>query len=126
MPVYDYLQYGSGPPGSVGTQTFMMNWLDETSGIYTTPQGSGLYCTEQDCMTATGCGPYTCSPPPGGCPPGQNWVGMPTCSCQTPMGPRPIDPVIEPPSPKQIEPDTKKDLKDTLKEIFQRRAGIKK
>ena len=59
MPMYDYLQYGSGPPGSVGTTTFMMNWLTkDSSGVYTTPQGSGLYCSEQQCMNETGCSAY--------------------------------------------------------------------
>tara|TARA_R110000765_G_scaffold133393_1_gene232178 strand:- start:501 stop:2345 length:1845 start_codon:yes stop_codon:yes gene_type:complete len=60
MPMYDYLQYGSGPPGSVGTTTFMMNWLTkDSSGVYTTPQGSGLYCSEQQCMNETGCSAYS-------------------------------------------------------------------
>tara|TARA_B100001094_G_scaffold288836_1_gene305325 strand:- start:1855 stop:4779 length:2925 start_codon:yes stop_codon:yes gene_type:complete len=59
MPVYDYLQYGSGPPGSVGTQTFMMNWLTKVGSTFQTPQGSDLYCTEQDCMNATGCSAYS-------------------------------------------------------------------
>ena len=61
MPMYDYLQYGSGPPGSVGTTTFMMNWLikDVSSGIFTTGQGSGLYCSEQQCMNESGCTAYS-------------------------------------------------------------------
>ena len=59
MPMYDYLQYGSGPPGSVGTQTYMMNWLIKTGNTFQTPQGSDLYCTEQQCMTATGCSAYS-------------------------------------------------------------------
>ena len=59
MPVYDYLQYGSGPPGSVGTQTFMMNWLTKVGSTFQTPQGSDLYCTEQQCMAATGCSAYS-------------------------------------------------------------------
>ena len=59
MPVYDYLQYGSGPQGSVGTQTFMMNWLTKVGNVFQTPQGSDLYCSEQDCMNATGCSAYS-------------------------------------------------------------------
>ena len=61
MPVYDYLQFGSGPPGSTGTQAFMMGWL--VPGIIgqtnQTPQGSDLYCTEQDCMAQSGCSAYS-------------------------------------------------------------------
>ena len=91
MPIYDYLQYGSGPPNSVGTESFMMGWLNETNGVYTTPQGSDLYCTEQDCMSATGCSAYSCAPPASGCPQGQTFVPFPTCQCQTPSKAEPKD-----------------------------------
>ena len=37
----------------------MMNWLIKTGNTFQTPQGSDLYCTEQQCMTATGCSAYS-------------------------------------------------------------------
>ena len=36
-----------------------MNWLTKVGNVFQTPQGSDLYCSEQDCMNATGCSAYS-------------------------------------------------------------------
>ena len=94
MPIYDYLDWGGGPLGSVATETFMMSWLQPIAGNPTTyqAQGSDLYCTEADCIAA-GCDPWpwNCDPPVGGCPQGQTFVPYPTCQCQTPSKAEPKD-----------------------------------
>ena len=70
MPIYDYLQYGSGPPINASQY---MSWLMPSGGKWLAPGGpypqnySDLYCTEAACI-ADGCvgwGTNIARPPTG-------------------------------------------------------------
>tara|TARA_R110001606_G_C15381695_1_gene650489 strand:+ start:73 stop:2979 length:2907 start_codon:yes stop_codon:yes gene_type:complete len=102
LPIYDYLEYGSGPPGSTGTYAFMMSWLYQTTngagvtiyqaGTNSTLSGPGdLYCNAQDCVANSICtewdtyamvGDGDCKEPPTGCPKGEVWLPAPDCKCK--------------------------------------------
>ena len=131
LPVYDYLEYGSGPPGSTGTYAFMMNWLvpqGTNPQTYKTPQGSDLYCNSQDCVANSPCTEWDvyadqgCEPPPSGCPPGEVWWPYPKCECALPKVVDPVDKEKEKEDIKKIDTDTdiEKDSEVSLKEEFTR------
>jgi len=141
LPVYDYLEYGSGPPGSTGTYTFMMNWLIPQNTIpvtYKTGQGSDLFCNQQDCMANSVCDTWEvwshiqpgCDPPQGGCPPGEVWWPYPKCECGLPKKIDPVDHLIDKEKEmkdiKKIDVDVEdiEDVEDSLKEEFTRMNTI--
>ena len=137
LPIYDYLEYGSGPPGSTGTYSFMMNWLIPQTTIpvtYKTPQGSDLFCNAQDCMANSMCTSWEvwshvqpgCQPPQGGCPPGEVWWPYPKCECGLPKVVGPVDKKKdkEKEDIKKIDTDIEKDSEDSLTEEFTRMSTI--
>tara|TARA_R100000908_G_scaffold42998_1_gene20114 strand:+ start:1046 stop:4081 length:3036 start_codon:yes stop_codon:yes gene_type:complete len=138
LPVYDYLEYGSGPPGSTGTYSFMMNWLipqGTNPQTYKTPQGSDLFCNAQDCVANSPCTEWDtwkaedCGPPPGGCPPNEIWYPYPKCECGLPKVIDPVDKKRPKDKEKEKELDVEKtdsdrENKETIKEEFSRMKTI--
>ena len=136
LPIYDYLEYGSGPPGSTGTHAFMMNWLYQTTNaagttIYQAGYGPGgqgpgdLYCNAQDCVANSPCTSWEvwshvqpdCEPPAAGCPMGEIWYPYPKCECGLPkvVGPKDKDKEKYKEKEKEVE-DKKTDSDDRKKE----------
>ena len=61
-----YFTYGSGAPGMVATQAFLMTSVvgpDPSTGVYISHQGGQIFDNEADCV-ATGCDPADPPPPP--------------------------------------------------------------
>ena len=133
LPVYDYLEYGSGPPGSTGTYPFMMNWLvpqGTTPQTYKTPQGSDLFCNAQDCVANSICTEWDiwmdqdCQPPAAGCPPGESWYPYPKCKCGLIKNILPVDIEKEKEKKKEKEEKIDTDVEDLLKEEYTKMKTI--